>query len=127
MDLAEWYAAGRWEALLDLIDQLPTASRLNEAIVNDPDRARELALQPLSTDPWSPRVSEFNLMATMLRHVIGELAGIQAAVIASAGGTPHQHKPFPSPITEVDRARAKLDREFAEGILRLVGFTPDDL
>lgn len=127
MDLAEWYAAGRWVALLEYIDMLPSASRLNEAISNDPERARELASQPVSTEKWTPRVSEYGLMAIMGREVLAELSALRGTLVAVNGGTPKQSKPFPAPVTEIDRARAALETEFVEELAGLFGFTPDDL
>ena len=70
MDLAEWYAAGRWVGLLDYIDGLPTACRLNEAIVNDPEAALVIANMPRPDTEWSPRVAEFDLNAHLLREIL---------------------------------------------------------
>lgn len=127
MDLAQWYAAGRWVALLDYIDMLPSASRLNEAISNDPERARELAQLPESTEKWTPRVSEYNLYAIIGREILAELSTLRATLVAVNGGKPKPSKPFPAPLTEIDRARASLETEFVEDLAGLLGYSPDDL
>ena len=127
MDLAEWYAAGRWVALLELIDNLPTACKLNEAIANDPEAAAQLAEAPRSADPWSPRVSEFDLTATILREILHAIKGLRQVSIAAAGGKPGEEKPFPAPYTEIDRAIAAAERSWAEAFVGQFGFTADDI
>jgi hypothetical protein len=127
VDLAEWYAGRRWVALLELIDNLPTACRLNEAIANDPEAAAALAAAPRSEDPWSPRVSEFDLTATMLREILHAIKALKQVSIAAAGGKPGEEKPFPAPFTEIDRAIAAAERSWAEAFVGQFGFTPDDI
>lgn len=127
MDLAAWYSAGRHTALLDLIDMLPAACRLNEAIANDPETARHFASLPPSTEVWAPKVSEFDLHAIMLRDALGKLTTIQQTVVASAGGKPSPAKPFPAPYTAIDRAKAEMEREFVEDLAGLFGFSASDL
>lgn len=127
------YRAGRWVALLDYIDGLPAACRLNEAIVQDPVKARELAARQLEhqedeeKEPWSPRTADFDLTATLLREIHSAIGGVQQAVIASVGGTPKPFKPFPIPRTAVDKAKIDLEKEFAREIIGMFGFKPEDL
>jgi hypothetical protein len=127
VDLAEWYAAGRWVALLDLIDGLPTACRLNEAIVNDPDAAKAIANMPKSSVEWSPRVAEFDLHAHLLREVLHAVKGNGQIAIATAGGKPGELKPFPAPRTEVERAIEVIERDWAESFVGQFGFDPKDI
>ena len=127
VDLAEWYAAGRWVALLDLIDMLPAACRLNEAIANDPEAARQIARMPQPEGEWSPRVSEFGLEAHMLREIIHELKALRQVSIAAAGGKPGEDKPFPGPRTEIGKAIEALEREWAEDFMSQFGFDASDL
>lgn len=127
MDLDEYYRAGRWVALLELIDMLPAACRLNEAIANDPSVARDLAALPAPKDPWAPKVSEFDLTAVLLREILGSLSSIQQTQVAAAGGNPKPQKPFPGPRTEIDRAKAELEREFVVDIGSLLGFEESEL
>jgi hypothetical protein len=128
VDLALWWRARRFRPLLELVDQLPMASRLNEAVQNDPDQARLIAearqnADPDEGEPWSPRLAEFDLHAMLLRDVIQALSGVQAAVIAAAGGKPKPPPPYPAPVTEVDRAIARANRAWADSIINI--FTPN--
>ncbi len=131
MDLAEWYAAGRWVGLLELIDMLPTACRLNEAIANDPEMAVILAEQRMSrqddADPWSPRLSEFNLNITVLREILHAVKGLRQVSVAAAGGKPGEETPFPAPYTETDRAVEAAERNWAEMFVQQFGFSPEDI
>lgn len=127
MDLAEWYAGGRWVSLLDLIDGLPTACRLNEAIVNDPEAAAVIANTPKSTSEWSPRVSEFDLTAHLLREILHATKANGQISIAAAGGKPGDLKPFPAPVTEVERAIEAVEREWAESFVEQFGFDASDI
>jgi hypothetical protein len=131
VDLAEWFVAKRWVALLELIDNLPTACRLNEAIANDPETAAHLAELRLSksddAEPWSPRISEFDLNITMLREILHAIKGLRQVSIAAAGGKPGEEKPFPAPYTEIDRAIEAAERNWAEMFAGQFGFDADDI
>lgn len=124
MDLARWWADRRWVALLELIDQLPQASRFMEAVVNDPEQADLIARsrEGEAEVPWSPRFSEFGLLERLMRDAVMAIQGVQAAVIAAAGGKPPKVEPYPVPVTEIDRAVARANREWAESIMDI--FTP---
>jgi hypothetical protein len=127
VDLAEWYAAGRWVALLEYIDGLPTACRLNEAIVNDPEAAEAIAKMPLPSTEWSPRVAEFDLTAHLLREILHAVKSNGQISISAAGGKPGELKPFPAPRTEVDRAIEHLERQWAESFVGQFGFDATDI
>lgn len=127
MDLAEWYAAGRWVALLDYIDGLPSACRLNEAIVNDPQMADVIAAQPKSDREWAPSFAEFDLQAHLLREILHALKHNGQIALSAAGGSASDVKPFPAPRTEIDRAIAELDREWAEDFAAQFGFDATDI
>ncbi|WP_028265937.1 hypothetical protein [Arthrobacter sp. MA-N2] len=132
MDLAEWFRAKRWVALLELIDMLPTACRLNEAIANDPEMAAILAEQRLSrreddADPWSPKISEYDLNITVLREILHAVKGLRQVSIAAAGGKPGEETPFPAPYTEIDRAVEAAERNWAEMFVQQFGFSPEDI
>jgi hypothetical protein len=127
VDLAEWYAAGRWVALLDFIDGLPSASRLNEAKTNDPELAKLLAQHKDSSGDWAPRVSEFGLTQHMLRDVLMKLDTLINVSISAAGGKPGEIKPFPSPKSALPAAIEAAEREWAGEFIQQFGFDPDDL
>jgi len=134
VDLAEWYAAGRWVALLDFIDMLPSASRLNEAITNDPEAAALLAEQYLASrgeaedeDAGAPRVSEYGLANKQLGDLLNEMKQVKQAIIASAGMKPKSEKPSPTPRTGIEKAIAAAERKWAEDFIQQFGFSPDDI
>lgn len=120
--------------MLELIEELPSASRFNEAIQNDPEqaeliaRAREEQQQDpdYEPEPWSPRLADYDLHASLLRDVIQGILGLRAAVIASAGGKPGTVPMYPTPVTEVDKATARLERAWAQGVLSRFGFDAGD-
>ncbi|WP_284763382.1 hypothetical protein [Arthrobacter sp. efr-133-R2A-63] len=131
MDLAEWFVAKRWVALLELIDMLPTACRLNEAIANDPEMAAIMAEKRLERqddpDPWAPRLSEYDLNITVLREILHAVKGLRQVSIAAAGGKPGEETPFPAPYTEIDRAVEAAERNWAEMFVQQFGFSPEDI
>jgi hypothetical protein len=127
VDLAVLIARKRWVAVLEYVDMLPTACRLHEAVVNDPDEAARLAAMPPSTERWSPRVSEYGLPAIMAREQINLLMTISQQLVGLAHGKPKQPKLFPQPRTAIDRAVEAMERQHIEQIAGLLGFSPEDL
>ena len=127
VDLAEWYAAGRWMALLEYIDMLPPACRLNEAIVNDPEMADLLVREKKPEQAWAPRVSEFDLNAHLLREILHILKALRQTTLAVAGQRPPEEKPFPVPQTQLGRAQAEADQEWAVEFASQFGFSPADI
>lgn len=123
MDLAAWYAEGRWVGLLDLIDGLPSASRLNEARLNDPELARLLAEAPEPTEPWSPKTSEYGLLERMVGDLIDEVK--QLRIMQS--GKPSNEPRYPSPRTAVHAAREQMDVDHVNDIFMDFGVSPDDI
>ena len=132
MDLAVWYVGKRWVGLLELIDGLPTACRLNEAIANDPESAAYLAELRAAADAdgaeeWAPKLSEMDLHATLIREVIHELKALRQVSIAAAGGKPGDAKPFPSPRTAIDKALADAELRWTQEFVTQFGFEPGDI
>jgi hypothetical protein len=110
-----------------MIDQLPPANRLNEAIANDPEWAELIASQPDPKGDWHPAISEFGIVPKLLREVLGGINHLQETLVAVNGGTPKPHKAFPVPYTEIDRIRDAQDKQFIVDIAGLFGFGPEDL
>lgn len=127
VDLAEWYAQGRWVGLLDLIDGLPGASRLNEAIVNDKEYAAHLAAMPKPENEWAPRVAEFDLHAHLQREILHAIKSLKQATVAVNGVRPSEEKPFPGPRTEIERAIEDADRQWAASFVEQLGFESTDI
>lgn len=133
MDLARWWRDRRWLGLLELIDQLQarTDTRLNEAILNDPVQAALIAARAEDegepAGAWSPPVAAYDLHAMMLREVVQTLYAVRAAVLVAGNRKPGKMPEFPTPVTEVDRARARLERVWVDTTLTRWGFDPSDL
>jgi len=118
VDLAAWWRARRWKALLELIDELPAASRFNEAVLNDREFAEAVVAQEAGDRPgWAPRVSEFDLHATLLRDVIQALQGVQAAVIVASGNKPPKIIPYPAPRTVLEEVREEALQQWADDLI----------
>lgn len=123
--MARWWRDRRWVALLDLIDQLPQASRFMEAVANDPEQAALIAEARSKDDDDEPsflRLSEFGLTERLLRDAVLAIRGVQAAVIASASGKPARIEPYPMPRTEIARAVERANERWAQSIIDI--FTP---
>jgi hypothetical protein len=127
VDLAEWYAAGRWVGLLDLIDTLPTACRLNEARMNDPEEAFRIAMMPTSTEEWAPMVSEYDVPVKLMARMADTLAVINQQLVKLNKGKPTTPKSIPVPRTAVEDARKYVDRQEAVELAGRFGFAEDDL
>jgi hypothetical protein len=56
-------------------------------------------------DDAGPTPEGYTLDTYLLLAIIDALQGVQAAVIASAGGEPPGVKPVPRPVTAIDRLR----------------------
>lgn len=130
MDLAEWVAAHRWRALLELIDQLPPASRYRGAFLNNKEAAEALAQAADSekpTEPWSPPIEEWDLTNQLLHDLT---SGVRILIAATQSAAAHKNiKPaaaFPTPRTEVDRARERLEQAAVQYTASVFGFSPDD-
>lgn len=124
MDLAAWWQARRWRALLELIEQLPQASRFQEAWQNDPDQARLIALRREYSEsgegppePWAPRLADYTLTVMLLREIVQNTA-------AAAGAKKPAY--IPGPRTEVDRQVELIRLEHAYSVGARFGFSPED-
>ena len=116
--------------LLELIDNLPTACRLNEAVANDPESAKYLAQMSMEKpegDAWAPRLSEFDLHATIQREILHAIKSLAAITVAAAGSKPGEQQPFPAPVTEIDRAMEAMSRSWTEEFVQQFGFSAEDI
>lgn len=110
MDLREWLTPDRGKALLDLIDQCPTACRWREAYFQDEDAAWERVeaeenglIERAEAQKWRPRLAEYDLDAELLSQIRDVLGGI-ATTLGS------KYKPPPGPQNAYDDARERFLR-----------------
>ena len=100
--MGELWRARRWQQILRLIDQLPRASRYNEAVSNDPEHvemiieARRKSNAPVQK---GPRVSEYTAVVERLDTLIDAINSNTATTIAAAGTRPPKVHLQPRPQT----------------------------
>jgi hypothetical protein len=105
-------------ALLELIQELPPASRFAEAQLNDPEVAiiiakaeRDQELKGASPKKWRPKYSEWDLHAQLLREIREAVYSRGDQVVAALGKRPKIVPVLPGPETEVDRAKQRLNEQ----------------
>ena len=129
-DLSEWLENGRVRALLELVDQLPSTSRLTSARMNDPDEAERIARAQLEhgtdSNKWHPDVSEYELTHKMLGAMISLQQQTIKTMVELQGGKGGSPEPFPAPRTAVHDAIDRLEAEWADNLLTAFGFDPGE-
>ncbi|WP_405166721.1 hypothetical protein OG203_17445 [Nocardia sp. NBC_01499] len=118
-------------------DRLPHGSQYRSALAMD----RELAEQMLATEqdeadldlyeeadaPSGPTPEGYTIDSYLLLSIIDALQGVQAAVIAAAGGDPPRLTPMPRPVTAADIVRdAQRDESMQNLIDQFTGSTWED-
>ena len=131
MDLAQYMQEHRYVSLLELIDQLPAASRYSEAFMNDEEIAEMMLDLEEETDetpqPVAPRMSEYNRTNQLISELIDQIKLLRVQGQALAGQKPKKESPTPRPESAMDRVRARRDEDFAVGIAIQFGFDESDL
>lgn len=117
---------------MTLIGQLPPTSQFNAARAMDPDLARAVLTQDTGDDddPWTPPLTEWSTstaLAAETRDLLMDAVKLLAAIRASGIPTVQQErlrpapkaggKPFPRPVTAIDRARENVARDAAQQVL----------
>lgn len=126
---------------MDLFHELPKASRTWEAVMNDPELARQIleaqnrdgrldpdadddfADEPDPTPGWQPQYREYDLHAKQLGDIINALAGLNQSVIATGGGKARKVTPYPTPATAMPQAEIEQARQDGDAILSMLGMT----
>lgn len=115
-------------ALLELIWQLPPASRFNQAQLNDPVYAKRIAELEREAErtgqmpaKWTPPIREWDLHAQLLREIREAVIAVRSAqyettYLPSGNGRLKALKAplvpvLPGPETEADRVRQRLSRQ----------------
>ncbi|MFF0528276.1 hypothetical protein ACFYT3_07780 [Nocardia amikacinitolerans] len=78
---------------------------LAEQVMAVEDAAAALDLYEEAEQPAGPTPEGYTIDSYLLLSIIDALQGVQAAVIAAAGGDPPQIRPMPRPITAVEMVR----------------------
>ena len=97
VDLAQLMAARRWRALIDLVTELPSTSRLMDALVNDEEYAR--AALSLHEDTGTRLATKSSIREES--EILEALRGIYELIGAALGVKIR----YPRPVTAIDRIR----------------------
>ena len=105
-----WRGALSPRTLLNLIDHLPRNSHYAEAMAQDEEVAEGLVDVPAG-GPGSPPLTEFTPEVEAIVAVVDRLGDVVNTLIAANGGKPKPVRPWPRPVTALDRVRARKRAE----------------
>lgn len=109
-DVPALYRARRWAFLADLVDGLGPTSRVVTAMVNDEERAEQIAEAAMGLQDAEP---------SSLRDQTPEAVALRAIfnlLVRALGGK----ETWPEPVTAVDRAKDRLVSEEAADIISVM-------
>lgn len=107
------------EAILDFLEHLPSTSAYNAAVAEDEDLAREMLDQP-EPPARAPRLTEFGPDVRVLAEIRDLQASILAVLIKANGGKPQKTKPYPRPVTAMQKLRQKIRYSRHKDLVRRV-------
>lgn len=115
------YKERRWVRLLNLIDSLPQASRLTQAMMDDPEVAEQILdlTDSQTQEEWAPPLSQYGLQEQYLAQIVDGISTLAALVVSVGGGKPDRPKPTPRPRTQLDVIRERRSRETQLEIISL--------
>lgn len=126
VDLAQLWRQRRWRFLLNLIDHLPRDSAFIEALAEDDELADRNVARPDNGRRRTPPISEFTPDVELLAAVYDRLGNLITVVAATAGSKrPPKPKPWPRPVTAIERARHRRAKAEFDEIVALV--TPHEV
>lgn len=99
--------------------------------MNDPETAEYLANLRMEQDeserePYAPRLSEWDIHATLMREMVDGIKSLRATMIGLKGGKPGEVKPFPTPKTAFEEAMKEAERRWSKDFGAQFGFSPED-
>ncbi|MEV0251164.1 hypothetical protein AB0H76_31545 [Nocardia sp. NPDC050712] len=126
-----------WRTIWFLKDRLPHGSQYRSALAMDRELAEqmlaaeqaeaELDLYEEKAETTGPTPEGYSIDSYLLLSIIDALQGVQAAVIAAAGGDPPRLSPMPRPVTAVDIVRDAQRDESMQGLIdQFTGSTWED-
>lgn len=134
VDLAEWWHSHRWDALFELIEHLPRASRYKQALLSDIEVGRAIvkaqeeagkSTEKTEDDTYYPPLSAWSEEVELLSDIRDGIQSAVQAIIASAGGKPKRFEPAPRPRTAIDTAKEERATRIRDRILS--HFAPHEL
>lgn len=101
--------------LANIVRHLRTTSHYAIARRNDPELAEWVARNPqAAAQQWRPPPEEFDLHAELLALIADRVADHITVTVNTTPGVTRKQQPaprFPRPVTEIDKARARADRQ----------------
>lgn len=94
------------DAILDFLAHLPRTSEYHAALADDEELAARLADEP-PQPVGSPPLTEFSPEVQVLAEVRDLLAAQLAVLVKVNGGKPAKVKPYPRPVTALQRMRLR--------------------
>lgn len=129
MDLSEWIESGRWRATLELVEQLPWASRFRAAMLDDPEYADMIAETQLMQDATDdgPSIADFGSVEQRLTTLI-DLTKVQIQWAQRQAGvkSPSNMKPELRPKTLVSELIHRKEQEIGLDVASQFGFARSD-
>lgn len=95
------------EEILDYLEHLPSTSAYHAALAEDEDLARQMLDEPPPA-PRPPRLTEFSPEVQALAEVRDLLSAVLAVLVKANGGKPHKPKPYPRPVTALQRLKTRM-------------------
>lgn len=124
VSLAEIVYERRWVELVDLLSQLPQASRFWAAVVDDDEYAEQVAEAYLYRDDdedeppsWAPPFRDYTAMYQLTTQIYDAVSNLTYTTAKVNGAKAKKPKPFPTPRTAIDEAKSKAQRQAGNGLL----------
>lgn len=93
------------DALLDLIDHLPSDSPFTAAVAEDEEYA-EMVVDLPDENP-APRLTEFGPEVRALAMIVDKLSYLISVQYQRSSQRPPRMEPYPRPVTAIDRIRRR--------------------
>ncbi|WP_435591126.1 hypothetical protein [Nocardia sp. bgisy118] len=124
-----------WRTIWAFKDRLPHGSQYRSALSMDRELAEQMVTaeeaanlyEDESARPAGPTPEGYTIDTYLLLSIIDALQGVQAAIIAAAGGDPPAIRPMPRPVTAADQVRDEhRDRSMQNLIDQFTAYTWED-
>lgn len=98
------------DAVLDLLEHLPSSSAYHCAVAEDEDLARQIleSGEEPPAKPRSPRLTEWGPDVQVMAEVRDLLASLLAVTVKAHGGKPPKPTPYPRPETALQRVKRRV-------------------
>jgi hypothetical protein len=117
-DLGELWRRRRWRFLLNLIEHLPRDSAFAEAVASDDELAQSRVEQGDLPGAAGPSIADYTPVVEAIAALYDRVGQLIVVTAAAAGAKkPPNPKPYPRPVTALDRARRRASRAVISDIV----------